>query len=33
VGNIIGQLNQAAGAGYNAALALIYAAVMIWKNR
>jgi hypothetical protein len=29
----MGQLMQNAGAGYAAALALIHAAVMVWKHR
>ncbi len=33
MGNIIGQLNQNVFAGYNAALALIWAATQVWKNR
>lgn len=29
----MGQLMQSAAAGYNAALALIYAAIMVWKHK
>jgi hypothetical protein len=33
MGSVMGQLMQNAGAGYNAALALIFAATMVWKNK
>jgi hypothetical protein len=31
--NIVGQLMQNPFAGYNAALALIFAATMVWKHK
>ena len=33
MGSVTGQLMQNVFAGYNAALALIFAATMVWKNK